>query len=473
MENLREYKPEVISIPASGTIDLIYKYGIHAHPNTEPYNYRKTKYFTFRKSGGVMEKLFTVERTIIVRPDNLNEISRYDIDEDTKNRLIGYIKERAKGFTFETKYTSYKFYILKYERELIHKPKKPRQNNQCYFTLNELESGKEYVESISNINKIKNTSINESSSYWTFLANPKYWYVDDFLNSNKIDDEIYYSIRECDKDKINIGDMGVIRVGVDSRTKTQLKGKNKLKPGVYAIVEVRSTPEYKEDNDNEFYANTEDASKIKWRVRIKVVKKLINKPIIFSENNNDILNKDKYLIKGHQAATMPLNKDTYNEVISLIVNNTDLFTYKDIIDKDKYQLGDNESGIKALNKFYETVDVKKKEKIIKIVERGRIANEFKKYIGFKCQICEALNMNPYSFKKKNGEYYTEAHHVIPVNEISKTKLSIDNLISVCPNHHRQIHYGDVELISNNEIYIEYKIDDKLVKIEKVRFNMED
>lgn len=51
-----EYDYEVISIPASGTIELIYKYGIHAHPDTQPYKYKKTKYFTFRKPGGVMEK---------------------------------------------------------------------------------------------------------------------------------------------------------------------------------------------------------------------------------------------------------------------------------------------------------------------------------------------------------------------------------------------------------------------------------
>lgn len=473
MEKINEFKYDVISIPASGTIDLIYKYSIHAHPNKESYNYKKTKYFTFRKSGGIMEKIFTVESTIIMRPDNLNKINNYDIDENIKNRLTAYIQERAKGFTFETKDLEYKFYILRYEKELIHKPKKPRQNNQCYFTLKELESGKEYVDSIYTINKVKNQSIDESSRYWTFLANPKYWYVDDFLNSEKADSEIYYSIREYDRDKIKIGDIGVIRVGRDSRTRVQLNGKNKLESGVYAIVQVISEPEYKEDNDNEFYANIEDATKIKWRVRIKIIKNLISTPIIFNEENNIFLNKDKYLIKGHQSATMPLLKYVYDEIINLLANNTSLFTYEDIINEEKYQFGDNKRGIEVLNRFYENVDIKKKEKIIKIIERGRIANEFKKHIGFKCQICEALNHNSYSFKKRNGEYYSEAHHVIPVNEISKTKLSIDNLISVCANHHRQIHYGDVELITNNELYIEYSIDGEVVKVKKLRFDIQE
>lgn len=473
MEKSNKFKYEVISIPASGTIDLIYKYGIHAHPNTESYNYKKTDYFTFRKLGGIMEKIFTVESTIVMKPDDLNEISMYDIDEYTKNRLINYIRDRKNGFTFGPKDIPYKFYILKYEKELMHKPKKPRQNNQCYFTLKELESGKEYVDSISKVSKIQDISPGENLNHWTFLVNPKYWYIDDFLNSARVDDEIYYSIREYDKDKMKIGDMGVLRVGSDSTTKKELNGKNKLESGVYAIVEVTSDPEFKKDDDSEFYANIENANKIEWRVRIKVIKNLINTPIIFNEKNNAFLNKDKYLIKGHQAADMPLLKDTYDEVINLIVKNTSLFIYKDVTEEDKYNFGDSKGGIEALNKFYEKVDIKKKEKIIKIVERGRIASEFKKYIGFKCQICEALNLNSYSFKKKNGEYYVEAHHIIPVNEIDNTKLSVDNLICVCPNHHRQIHYGNVELISNNELYTEYKIDGELVKIEKSRFRTEE
>lgn len=362
---------------------------------------------------------------------------------------------------------------MKYEKELNNHPRKPRQNNQCYFTIKELESGKEYVDSVYARSKSHNTKVEKEENYWTFFANPKFWYIDDFLNSEKVNEELYYSIRASDKDKMKIGDIGVIRVGVDNRTKTQLNGKNKLQPGIYAIIEIKSIPQFTSDNDDEFYSNKEDSKKEKWRIKIKVIKNLLNKPIIFKENNNHILNKDKYLIKGMQAATMPLLKETFYEIVNLSASSSELYNYEEVIDEDNYRFADSTTGIEALNKIYEKVDIKKKERIVQVVERGSIATEFKKYIGGKCQICERMRLNPYSFRKKNGDYYLEVHHVIPVNDTENSKLSVDNLISVCANHHRQIHYGDVELISNNDDYIEYKIDGKLIKIEKVKISSND
>lgn len=466
----KEIKYDVISIPASGTIDLIYKYGIHAHPDTQPYKYRNTNYITFRKTGGVMEKLFTVQDIIIIKPDNIEEINKLNLDENTKDKLLGYIEERKNTFTFGTRDKPYKFYILKFEKELNHKPKKPRQNNQCYFTLDELESGEEYVNSIVINDKINTVTTN---NYWTFFANPKYWYIDDFLNSEKSKEEIYYSImsiRKSDKDRMKIGDRGVIRVGIDCRTKIQLNGKDKLRAGIYAIVELKSIAEFTIDNDSEFYANRGDAKREKWRVKIKVIKNFINSPIIISGNESDILNKDKYLVKGTQVATMLLPEDAFFEIISLSGQKDNRYTFEEVINEDKYGFCDSRTGIEALNKIYENVDIEKKERIIQVVERGKIAIDFKKYVGFKCQICESMGLDLYSFKKKNGEYYSEAHHIVPVNDALNSKLSVDNLISVCPNHHSQIHFGDVDLISNNDDYIEYKIDGKLVKIEKVKLS---
>lgn len=52
-----------------------------------------------------------------------------------------------------------------------------------------------------------------------------------------------------------------------------------------------------------------------------------------------------------------------------------------------------------------------KERISKYIERGAIANKVKKMTGYKCLICEQVGMPPLSFKKKNGQYYVETHHV--------------------------------------------------------------
>jgi 5-methylcytosine-specific restriction enzyme A len=53
----------------------------------------------------------------------------------------------------------------------------------------------------------------------------------------------------------------------------------------------------------------------------------------------------------------------------------------------------------------------------------------------KCEYC-----NVQGFRMKNGGFYLEAHHVI---ELSKTGPDqVDNVIALCPQHHRQAHYGE-------------------------------
>ena len=63
--------------------------------------------------------------------------------------------------------------------------------------------------------------------------------------------------------------------------------------------------------------------------------------------------------------------------------------------------------------------------------------------GFKCQVCDALENNPIGFLKKNGEPYVEAHHVMPVSTQEIGSLSASNVMTVCANHHRQLHYGGI------------------------------
>ncbi|QJB68279.1 HNH endonuclease [Parasphingorhabdus halotolerans] len=45
-----------------------------------------------------------------------------------------------------------------------------------------------------------------------------------------------------------------------------------------------------------------------------------------------------------------------------------------------------------------------------------------------------------TFKKENGHTYLEAHHVISLSEQGVDKHS--NVIALCPNHHREAHFGE-------------------------------
>lgn len=88
---------------------------------------------------------------------------------------------------------------------------------------------------------------------------------------------------------------------------------------------------------------------------------------------------------------------------------------------------------------------KAKQKTSVAIERGPIGNTVKKANGYKCEICMAQGENPISFLKKNGIPYVEAHHVTPVSELQIGSLAASNIMTLCANHHRQMHYGDVSV----------------------------
>lgn len=55
----------------------------------------------------------------------------------------------------------------------------------------------------------------------------------------------------------------------------------------------------------------------------------------------------------------------------------------------------------------------------------------------KCQICG------FTFKKKNGEPYNEIHHIIKLSDDGKD--SEINILVVCANCHRQLHYANTDI----------------------------
>lgn len=63
----------------------------------------------------------------------------------------------------------------------------------------------------------------------------------------------------------------------------------------------------------------------------------------------------------------------------------------------------------------------------------QIVRRLKRQYGCKCQICG------YRFKMDNGEYYCEAHHLVPLAK--EGTQSAENVILLCANHHRMFHYA--------------------------------
>jgi|GEM_PF-2562336 len=293
------------------------------------------------------------------------------------------------------------------------------------------------------------------TGYWTFFCNPGKWAIDDFLSSGRIYDT--FSITEWQKEWFKKGQLGVIRVGRDSRTKQELSGKSKLKRGIYAVVEILDQPFLSSKRD-EFWSDQSYEDE-RYRVPVKYVKSLLKNPILLEDLDLESTQKDKYLTNGFQGSSMPLNPLTFKHLLDKIGNIESLDLEVD------YSSGED---ILTLEERYKDAVPEVKERVSRYIERGTIAQKYKKEMGFKCQVCEAMGLHPYSFKKPNGDYYIETHHVIPVSALKAGSLSTSNLITVCANHHRQIHYGNVELIGNTDEYFVYTFDGKNIKINKLK-----
>lgn len=132
----------VLSIPAGGTFQLIKNYEVHAFPNPRSYDY--SGYVTFRRKGGIMESLYSVEKTIVINleEDWLEQFSH--LEDKIIDRLNKYIIEREKHFGFSK--PEFMFWILEKIEDLYHEPR-PVQgyNNHVYFSYEEITSGKGIV----------------------------------------------------------------------------------------------------------------------------------------------------------------------------------------------------------------------------------------------------------------------------------------------------------------------------------------
>lgn len=75
--------------------------------------------------------------------------------------------------------------------------------------------------------------------------------------------------------------------------------------------------------------------------------------------------------------------------------------------------------------------------------------ELKIIRGFKCQICSKQIL------KKNGGFYVEASHITPKSK--KGLEAPDNILILCPNHHKEFDLGHREILSHNKDSIRFRL----------------
>jgi len=125
---------------------------------------------------------------------------------------------------------------------------------------------------------------------------------------------------------------------------------------------------------------------------------------------------------------------TTSQILFDIITNQNTTLLKDIEEKNSF--------IKTLSpqEKEDFDDISKREPMSKVItffkRNKKIVNELKKIYNNQCQICG------FTFKKDNGENYSESHHLIPLKDNGID--DIKNLIIVCPNCHKKLHYATKE-----------------------------
>lgn len=75
----------------------------------------------------------------------------------------------------------------------------------------------------------------------------------------------------------------------------------------------------------------------------------------------------------------------------------------------------------------------------RLVRDWKLPKKLKKLYGGRCQYCD------FTFEKKDGQRYSEAAHIKPIS-LREADLDVkDNLLVLCPNHHKMLDHGALRI----------------------------
>ncbi len=155
----------------------------------------------------------------------------------------------------------------------------------------------------------------EPTGYWTFFCNPARWEIDKFLlDAHEFDD---YTVTDWQAGWFHAGQLGVIRVGVDKRSRTQLSGRARLQPGIYAIVKILGGAELRVSGNDSYWLQDEPKSGTRQKVNIRYEVNLIGSPLLLEDLKLVPGIRDVALLAGKQASSWPLDPATFETIWQL------------------------------------------------------------------------------------------------------------------------------------------------------------
>jgi hypothetical protein len=234
-----------------------------------------------------------------------------------------------------------------------------------------------------------------------------------------------------------------------------------LEPGIYALCEVESEYFLGTGSNDAFWSEGEGREPGWPTVRIRYLRTYAKSPLSIETLRRERPSLSPQLLDGFQAASFPISESDFRAVMELLGEEVEAIpTSPDIAANTLNKLAELEAK-------YLQASPEVRERVSRTIERGQIGALVKPLKGFRCQLCAALGRDPIGFKKKNGEPYVEAHHVMPVSKQQIGSLSATNILTLCANHHREVHFGCVE-ISIKDREFDLVIEGKGIQIPRFR-----
>ena len=392
---------KVLTVPINGTLDLIEKYKVHAHPLKGGYPSKKTNFIAFREPGGIINDIYEVLNTVDIIPDE------YLIDDN----ISKYIISRKQTFGFSEENTQYRFYILNHYIKL-----------QPSYILTPNPQGSKYINLNDLINSNQNNQLDSNYiQFWTKFEKKAFEnkdYASIFQKSDTLNRANYLvSLNDNDKGIVLRKNSENNCIELYIRKKKEIfdyykKNINLLESNLYEKFNIPKQSIDDTSVNKKFileypYKNIDDETFINWAI----------KNCIIIKKNIDLLDKNM----NEYFETDSIEDDKLKKDLSNIKKEKKHFEYDDKLSPKPKQKEIH--GIK--------VYIRDKQKAVNALNHANYS-------------CEIDKNHKVFFRKDGITPYTEAHHLVPLSYQDKYEYSLDieeNIVSLCSNCHNEIHYG--------------------------------
>lgn len=158
------------------------------------------------------------------------------------------------------------------------------------------------------VKSINISSIPDTERVWIFQANPRRYDILNALSDDKISSEIHWLVNQH-KNEISKGHLGIIWLsGSDG--------------GIYALTEIVSNPQFMREPEDEekYWVDSSDKGEEKLRVKMKVLKNLVNIPIYKNKIRNTVGLENISIFRQSQGTNFPLTNDEWHLIKNIIFN---------------------------------------------------------------------------------------------------------------------------------------------------------